>query len=122
MAKQKNKGIRKMQLITTFKMGYRIVGNEVQDANGNSMKLYASDRYPGIQVMINGSAAFIPAHRLAAYQKSQDKMFKKGMLVRHLNDDKNDFRLENIEIGTHADNINDWLRNKATRALAAQTV
>lgn len=116
MAKQKNKGIRKAQLITTFNMGYRIVGNEVQNANGNSMKLYATDRYPSIKVMVNGSTAFVPAHRLAAYQKFQDKMFEEGMLVRHENDKKRNFRLGNIEIGTHADNIEDWKRNKAARA------
>jgi hypothetical protein len=116
LAQQENKGIRKMQLITTFNMGYHIVGNKVRDPEGNSVRLYTLGHYPSIKVMVNGSTAFVPAHRLAAYQKFQDKMFEEGMLVRHENDKKRNFRLGNIEIGTHADNIEDWKRNKAARA------
>ena len=46
-------------------------------------------------------------HRLQAYQKFGDKIFKSGIVVRHLNGNSLDNSWENIVIGTQSDNIKD---------------
>lgn len=46
-------------------------------------------------------------HRLQAYLKYGLSLYKKGILVRHLNDVKTDNSYFNIAIGTHIDNFND---------------
>ena len=55
----------------------------------------------------------IMVHQLQAYQKFGDKLFKKGIQVRHLNGDRADNRWENIDIGTAYDNAMD--RSKEAR-------
>ena len=46
----------------------------------------------------------ISFHRFQAYQKFGDKLFEKGIMVRHLNSIKTDNSWENIAIGTNSDN------------------
>lgn len=46
-------------------------------------------------------------HRLQAYQKFGDKIYEKGIVVRHLNGDRYDNSYDNIGIGTIIDNKND---------------
>lgn len=46
-------------------------------------------------------------HRLQAYQKFGDKIYEKGIVVRHLNGDRYDNSYNNIDIGTNKDNKND---------------
>lgn len=46
-------------------------------------------------------------HRLQAYQKFGDKIYEKGIVVRHLNGDRYDNSYDNIDIGTNKDNKND---------------
>ena len=53
---------------------------------------------------INHSSYPLKVHRLQAYQKFGDKIFDKGIQVRHLNNIKNDNSFENIEIGTPSQN------------------
>jgi len=52
-----------------------------------------------------GTMQFV--HRLVAYAKYGEKLFTKGLEVRHLNGIKTDNRGENICLGTRADNIAD---------------
>ena len=61
-------------------------------------------RYYCFNVKINGKATRIEVHRLQAYQKFGDKIFNKGIVVRHLNGDSTDNSFDNIEIGTNQDN------------------
>ena len=60
----------------------------------------------------------IPVHRLVAYQKFGDKIFKKGIQVRHLDEDSTNNKPDNIAIGTPSDNAYD--RDPETRRLHAQ--
>lgn len=46
-------------------------------------------------------------HRLQAYQKFGDKIFEEGIVVRHLDGNPLNNSLDNINIGTQSDNIND---------------
>lgn len=60
-------------------------------------------------------------HRLQAYQKFGENLFKPGIVVRHLNGNPVDNSYDNIEIGTESDNRMDiskekrieWARNAA---------
>lgn len=51
------------------------------------------------------------AHRLQAYQKFGDKIYESGIEVRHLNGERTDNSYDNIEIGTHSDNMMDIHRD-----------
>lgn len=46
-------------------------------------------------------------HRLQAYQKYGEDLYKPNTVVRHLNGDRYDNSYENIAIGNHKDNKND---------------
>ena len=46
-------------------------------------------------------------HRFQAYLKYGDKIYRKGIVVRHLNGDRYDNSYDNIAIGTIQDNKND---------------
>ncbi len=49
----------------------------------------------------------VKCHHLAAWQKYGPDCLGEEIVVRHKNDDPLDFRLENIELGTREDNLND---------------
>jgi hypothetical protein len=57
----------------------------------------------------------IRCNRFIAYQLWGDEIFKEGIVVRHLNDIKDDDRFENLALGTQADNIADKKRNRSVR-------
>lgn len=90
------------------KRGYRI------DENGNVfsplMKLNLmkdSMGYLFFTIRIHGKCNKAFAHRFQAYMKYGDKMFDKGIVVRHLNGNSLDNSLINIAIGTQSDNMMD---------------
>ncbi len=53
-------------------------------------------------------------HRIVAYQKYGESVFESGIMVRHLDGNKGNFRPDNIAIGTardnHYDNGEEWLK------------
>lgn len=51
-------------------------------------------------------------HRLQAYQKFGENLFKPGIVVRHLNGNPVDNSFDNIEIGTESDNWMDIPKEK----------
>ena len=89
--------------------GYKV------DENGNcfnkkGLKVNGTKNKNGyitIGVRINGLTAKIQVHRIQAYQKFGDKIYKKGIEVRHLNGVASDNSYKNIEIGTHSENMMD---------------
>jgi hypothetical protein len=60
--------------------------------------------YKYISFMYENKKIHIYAHRLQAYQKFGNDIFKKGIMVRHMNGIKTDNSIQNIEIGTSKDN------------------
>jgi histidinol-phosphate/aromatic aminotransferase/cobyric acid decarboxylase-like protein len=105
-------------LIAAFKKGYRIdkkgnlINPEGKTLKGGTKVYYGKQTYRKFNLLLEGSYRTVTFHTLQAYQKFGDKMFKKGIVVRHLNDIKIDNRHSNIAIGTHSDNRNDYYRNK----------
>lgn len=49
----------------------------------------------------------VAVHRLQAFQKYGDKIFEKGVVVRHKNNIKTDNNYDNILIGSYSDNYHD---------------
>lgn len=68
-----------------------------------------------------GKDVTVPWHRLVAYSKFGDEMFRPGIEVRHLDGNVQNNSFENISIGTKSENSLDKLpsvRLKAARAAA----
>lgn len=65
----------------------------------------------------------IDVHRLVAYRKFGELVFRPGTVVRHLDGDSLNNHPSNIELGTHGDNMRDRppeLRLRIARAAAAK--
>lgn len=82
--------------------------------------------YPHIGVRIRGLKIDqkIEIHRVVAHQKYGDEIFKEGIHVRHLDNDKLNFHPDNLALGTAYDNHHDngWevkeLQKKEAKAAA----
>ncbi len=96
------------RIIYAYNKGYRCTrsGNMI-NPKGNKIGFVASSGYVGTNIRINKKSFHICAHRLQAFQKYGDDMFKEGIQVRHLNANKVDFSWKNIAIGTQSDNMMD---------------
>jgi len=70
----------------------------------------AQNRY-SFTIRYYGSRVTIPVHRFVAYFKFGDKIFE-NLEVRHLNNDSLDNNWDNIDIGTHSENILDMPKEK----------
>ena len=113
----------------TFFKGYRVNENgEVITPKGKVRKLSRKvdnrGTKPDIRFTFNmklpgqASSGPIPVHRLAAYQKFGDKMFKKGIQVRHLDGDSTNNKPDNTDIGSPS--VNAYDRDPEARRLHAQ--
>lgn len=60
--------------------------------------------YKYISFVYENKKIHVYAHRLQAYKKFGRAVFKKGIMVRHLNGIKTDNSWDNISIGTNIDN------------------
>lgn len=96
-------------LIYAFKKGYRILSNGSL-TNPHGKQLHPTKNPAGylkFNVCKDGKGSIVYIHKLQAYQKFKDLMFKVGIQVRHLNEIKGDNRNKNIAIGTQSDNQQD---------------
>jgi hypothetical protein len=88
---------------------------------GNRLKLrqQGSNKrtYPHFGVVLNGQTVGVAAHKFISYLKFGEDAIRDGVHTRHLNDDPQDSRWENIAIGSHSDNMMDKPRSMR-RALA----
>lgn len=98
-------------IVLAVKKGYHV------DCNGNVFyknkqrvlnKTKASNGRLGfkVRVLIKGENKLftIPVHRLVAYQKFGNKIFKKNVHVRHLDGNHLNNKIDNIQIGTPSQN------------------
>jgi len=105
----------KEALILAYKKGYRVLQNQVISPRGIIRKLQKikskRDRlYFSIHADCPNTFGSIPVHRLVAYQKYGDELFREGIEVRHLDNDPNNNNEENISIGNHSENMMDSLK------------
>jgi len=96
-------------IIYTFNKGYRVTDSGgVLSPKGKKLKPdLDSGGYPRISIRYNNKPHTFRISRLMAYQKFGSKMFEEGMEVRHLNGLRGDTSINNIEIGTHSENMMD---------------
>ena len=91
------------------KRGYVVDENGVLiGSRGKKLSNHTDKRgYVKCTVGVDGKNITLYAHRLMAYQKYRDKIYEKGTVVRHLDNNKANNKPENIEIGTCSDNLKD---------------
>lgn len=65
--------------------------------------------------LFEDSPGAVRASRFIAYQLWGEEVFKKGVVVRHLNDIRDDDRFENLALGTQAENMADKKINGSVR-------
>ena len=104
--------------ITAYKLGYRV--NEKGDLiglKGNPVGSLSNGYYK-FKIRIKNGYINCLTHRLQAYQKYGEDIYKKGIVCRHLNGNPLDNSIDNIAIGTQQDNAMD--RNKQDRIAHAK--
>jgi hypothetical protein len=80
----------------------------VTSCNGVILKKHLSvEGYFRIVVRYYGVCKNIKVHRMQAYQKYGDALYKDGIIVRHLNGVSTDNSYDNIAIGTMSENMMD---------------
>ena len=91
-----------------YKKGYRVLPNGVVVSPAGRVRKLVKGRggYLSFNVRINGVSKSIVLHRFCAYQKYGDIIFSCDC-VRHLDGNKYNNSIDNIEIGTHSDNATD---------------
>lgn len=97
-----------------FEKGYRVMEDgSVKGVRGDILKLSMSNRgYISFNVRIDkNSVSRVFVHKLQAFQKFGKKLFKKNIVVRHLNGDREDNSFGNISLGTQSQNMFDIPRN-----------
>lgn len=102
---KRDKGIKNF-----FEKGYTIDSKGiVYNKKFEKLKLTEESGYYYITIRIPDSKipVKIRIHRLQAYKKFGDKIFEKGIVVRHLNGNSKNNCYDNIEIGTQSENMYD---------------
>lgn len=92
-----------------FEKGYRITDEgKVIGLRGEEIGFTQTNGYPTFKVRdIKNKKLNVSSHRLQAYQKFGDKIYEDGIVVRHLDGDKHNNSVDNIEIGSYSDNYMD---------------
>lgn len=103
-------------IVYAYKLGYRAYPDGTVISHKGKPVGYP--RADGRHIMClhlgNGKRITILKSRFIAYQLYGDKIFEKGIIVRHLDDTLGNNSFDNISIGTHLDNMNDRRRNGYT--------
>lgn len=102
-------------IIYAYEKGYRVTDDgSVYNPKGKRLVVNSNGnkRYPMFGFKHNGEQFYVRMHRFAAYCFYGSSVFKKGIVVRHLNDDKTDLSMENIKLGTQKENMADLSEDK----------
>ena len=100
--------------------GYRM--DEKGIVNSNKTKNIGSiyKGYHHFSIKVEGKTRNIRSHRLLAYQKYGEEIYKPGIVVRHLDGNSTNNNASNIAIGTYSDNVMDMPKKvRMARALHA---
>ena len=97
-------------IIESAKRGYIVSElGVVKGLRKNILKLTVAKGYYcfTIRFGLKNKGHGVYVHRLQAYQKFGTKFFEEGIQVRHVNGNSLDNSFENIQIGTHSENMLD---------------
>jgi hypothetical protein len=109
-------------LLKYYEKGYRVKNNILYNEKNEKVYIYStSNGYLCCQKTLKTNVyGKLFLHRLVAYQKYGNKLFEKGIEVRHLDGDSLNNYEDNILIGTHSENMMDIPKkirlNKALKA------
>ena len=92
----------KQNAINAYRKGYRIVDGKCVQPNGTIMLGHLRNKQ-----YLNYAKPHFQGHHLAAFQKFGMEWALSGLHVRHMDAVKTNNNLENIEIGTHLQNMQD---------------
>lgn len=92
-------------LVVAFERGYRMdkQGNLINPKQ-KIVKGFIDSGYRRTNIRYDGGSYKLLFHKFQAYQQSKEKVFEKGIVVRHLNGDSLDNSDANIKIGTILEN------------------
>lgn len=90
-----------------YKKGYRVNKEGIVTYKSNTIKLTNHRGYNFFNIKSEGKKLNVKVHRLQAYTKFGEEIYKEGVEVRHLNGIRNDNSWDNIAIGTRKDNALD---------------
>lgn len=71
--------------------------------------------YPFICIRLDGKKINIQIHRIQAYQKFGEEIYKEGIQVRHLDGNHRNNSFDNIEIGFQSSNMMDIPKEKRNK-------
>lgn len=95
-------------LLLAFNKGYTVTKEgELKNPKGKLLSPHITVGYKNFNIRLNGVTVNVKIHRLQAYQKYGDLIFKKDIVARHKNNDSLDNSWDNILIGTHSMNMMD---------------
>lgn len=120
----KNLSKNNIYVMETFENGYDInVKGELVRKDGSVKSIFRIDNTGYYNVTLRLPTHYrarVMIHKLQAYKKFGNKIFEKGIVVRHLNGNSLDNSWNNIDIGTQSDNMRDRskedLKNHAIKA------
>lgn len=104
----------KRNAVIAFNKGYRIIENECVNPKGKIIK--GTKDKDGYRMFGNPKIKY---HQLLAYQKYRNDWLFSDLIVRHLDDDKQNNTDENIVLGTHTDNMRDIPKHKRGKSMPA---
>lgn len=115
---KKGFGKANLAIIQMFNKGYTCdkLGNVYNPkghiVNGSTRKFRNSEYYKTLSFKLDSIPYSILKHRFIAFCKFKHDLFKEEMVVRHLNGNSLDNSWNNIEIGTHSQNMMDIPREQ----------
>lgn len=91
-------------------MGYYVdKSGQAYSPRGNKVGTRGKSNYLYFGIRINKSKVIkVYIHRLQAFQKFGEKIYERGLEIRHLNNNCRDNSLHNIGIGTRIENLYDF--------------
>jgi hypothetical protein len=85
--------------------GFYISNGVLYKKDGTIQYTYLSNGYPRLKIYINGYKMSVRVHRIVGYIKYGEAIFQKGLVIQHLDNDKLNYKIENLELCTHKQNM-----------------
>lgn len=99
---------RNQAVLIAYLRGYRARNGKVYNKAGRQRKLFIQSKrfspYLCFTVRVDGISQPVPIHKLVAFQKYGEQIFKKKVVVRHRDCNRNNNKHFNIKIGSQKDN------------------
>jgi len=92
-----------------YDKGYRISKDGVCTNPQGKILIGSLDKhgYPKIGVRAEGKCFAVHMHRLQAYIKFGDMLYTEGLIVRHVDSHRLNYKYDNILLGTYSENMYD---------------